>query len=100
MILSGATDFSGLVNAINKAEIYRFISKPVQSYDLIATIEQALQFYQMAKENKMLAEQVRSQEQELKKRETALKRFAREHPVLAQVNWDADDSIILNDDEV
>jgi DNA-binding NtrC family response regulator len=100
LILSGATDFSGLVNAINKAEIYRFISKPVQSYDLISTIEQALQFHDMAKENKMLAEQVRSQQQELKRREIALKRFAEEHPVLAQVNWDEDGSIILNENEI
>ena len=100
LILSGATDFTGLVNAVNKAEIYRFISKPAQSYDLISTIEQALQYHQIAKENKMLAEQVRSQQQELERREVALKRFAQEHPVLAQVNWDADGSIILNDDEV
>ena len=100
LILSGATDFSGLVNAVNKAEIYRFISKPVQSYDLISTIEQALQFYRMAKENRMLAEQVRSQQQELKKREIALKRFAEEHPVLAQVDWDVDGSIILHEDEI
>jgi len=100
LILSGATDFTGLVNAVNQAEIYRFISKPVQSYDLISTIEQALQFYQLAKENKLLAQQVRDQQQELKKREIALKRFAEEHPVLAQVNWDEDGSIILNEDDL
>jgi DNA-binding NtrC family response regulator len=100
LILSGATDFTGLVNAVNKAEIYRFISKPVQSYDLISTIDQALQFYQMAKENKLLAEQVRKQQEELKKREIALKRFAEEHPVLAHVDWHADGSIILNEDDI
>jgi DNA-binding NtrC family response regulator len=100
LILSGATDFSGLVNAINKAEIYRFISKPVQSYDLISTIEQALQFYEIRKENKRLAEQVRRQQSELDKREIALKRFSEQHPVLAQVNWDSDGSIILNEDEI
>jgi two-component system, probable response regulator PhcQ len=100
LILSGDTDFSGLVDAINKAEIYRFISKPVQSYDLVSTIEQALQLYEVVNENKLLAEQVRKQKRELRKRDLALKKFAQEHPVLAQVDWDEDGAIILNEDEI
>lgn len=43
IILSGLTDFDGLVDAINDAEIFRFISKPTDANKLILTINQALE---------------------------------------------------------
>jgi DNA-binding NtrC family response regulator len=100
LVLSGETDFSALVNAINKAEIYRYIPKPVQSYELIATVEHALRFFDLARENRLLVEQVRKQEKELDRRETALRKLADEHPIIAQVNWGPDGAIILDEDDI
>ena len=58
LILSGYTDLEALVGAINQAEIYRFITKPWQDLEVIATIGQALQFRDILVENRRLADQV------------------------------------------
>jgi DNA-binding NtrC family response regulator len=100
LVLSGETDFDGLVSAINKAEIYRYLPKPVQAYELISTVEQALQYFDLASENRLLVEQVREQEKELDRREVALRKLADEHPVIAQVNWGPDGSILLDEEDI
>ncbi len=100
IILSGATDFDGLVEAINKAEIYRFIPKPVNPNELIHTINQALQLNDLLKTNRILADKVRAQKAELKKREIALNNLVKEHPLLTQVNWSEDGSIILDENDL
>lgn len=97
LILSGTADFDVLIAAINKAEIYRYISKPVRSEELLHTLKQALQLHDIIEQNRKLLDQVKAQDQELKNRETALKRFATEHPVLASVAWGPDGSIILDE---
>lgn len=99
LILSGTADFDVLIAAINRAEIYRFIAKPVRSEELLHTLNQALHLHDIIEENQRLSAQVRTQSQELKNRETALKRFANEHPVLARVEWGPDGSIILDESD-
>lgn len=96
MIISGYTDLSALMGAINQAEIYRFITKPWQDYELIATIMQALQYRDMLLENRLLADQVREQQKELDKRKSVLDRYKEEHPELFVVEWSADGSILLD----
>jgi DNA-binding NtrC family response regulator len=97
LILSGTADLEVIIKAINEAGIYRFISKPVQRYDLVATIDQALQYFDTLRENKRLADLVRKQQYELKKREQVLVQFAKQHPMLANVNWTDDGSILLEE---
>jgi len=43
MMLSGAADLNGLSNAINRARIHRFLSKPVSKDELMFQLSQALQ---------------------------------------------------------
>lgn len=95
LILSGYTDIDALMGAINEAEIFRFISKPWQDYDLITTLELALAQREILMENHFLANQVRAQQVELRNRKTALERLMESNPVLADVKWDTDGSIIL-----
>jgi DNA-binding NtrC family response regulator len=97
IILSGYTDLESLMDGINKAEIYRFLCKPWQDYDLLTTINKALEHRDMLLENKMLANQVRQQKQELEKRKTALEVLQQQHPSLLEVNWSDDGSIILDE---
>ena len=96
VILSGYTDLEALLGAINKAEIFRFISKPWMDYDLVTTLKQALGLRDMLIENRTLAEEVRAQRVELEKRKTALERLMETNPVLAHVEWASDGSIILD----
>ncbi len=100
LILSGYTDLEALLGAINKAEIYRFINKPWQDYELTSTIEQALEHREILVENRRLADQVREQQQELDKRGDALKELCLKHPALVEINWSEDGSIILDVDSL
>lgn len=96
LILSGHTDLEALLGAINEAEIFRFVTKPWEDYELIATIKNALSFHDVLSENRHLANQVREQEQQLKKQKTAIEKLQAEHPGLFEVNWGNDGSIILD----
>lgn len=98
LILSGHADMEAVLGAINEAEIYRFICKPWNDYDLVATIEQALAHRDVLVSNRRLADQVRQQQEELDNRKTALERLAERHPALVEVDWAPDGSIILDRD--
>lgn len=98
IILSGFTDLEALLGAINQAEIFRFICKPWDEYDLITTIQQALNYRDALVENRRLADQVREQERELENRKSALEKLSDKHPMLVDINWADDGSIILDED--
>jgi len=97
IILSGHTDLEALLGAINQAQIYRFITKPWDDYDLISTVKQALEFRDVLVENRRLADTVRGQLEELNKRKSALEKLQDEHPELVEINWASDGSIIIDD---
>lgn len=97
LILSGQTDREGLLRAINEAQIFRFIDKPWQDYDLLAALQQALDFQAVLHENRILANQVREQQQELDHRKLALEKYKTSHPDLFKVEWAADGSIVLGE---
>lgn len=98
IILSGYTDLEALVGAINEAEIFRFIHKPWNDYELILTIEQALKYKDMLTENIFLANQVREQNAKLKKNDILLTKLEEQSPGITQVNWSDDGSITISDE--
>jgi len=97
LILSGHTDLDALLGAINQAQIYRFVTKPWNDYDLISTVRSALEYRNILVENRRLADTVRDQAEELNKRKTALEKFQKAHPTLVAINWAEDGSIVLDD---
>ncbi|MHB0991858.1 MAG: response regulator [Burkholderiales bacterium] len=97
IILSGYADLAGLVSAINEAEIFRFLSKPWDDFDLRLAVSQALKYRDILLENQRLADQVRMQQGLLSRQDVALKRLAVENPGLAKVNWGPDGSVIIDD---
>ncbi len=98
IILSGQTDMEGLTKAINDAEIYRFITKPWNDIELRSTIKQCLDIGRLQKENKELADQVRSQSIQLQVHLQELKRLERESPGITRVKWDANGEIDLSEE--
>jgi DNA-binding NtrC family response regulator len=98
IILSGYTDLEALVGAINEAEIFRFINKPWNDYELILTIEQALKYKDMLTENLYLANQVREQKTKLDTNEELLTKLEKQNPGITQVNWSDDGSITIEED--
>lgn len=91
LILSGYADLQALINAINEAEIYRFIGKPWNEYELKAAIHQALAHRNLLLENRRLADTVRKQQDTLQHLETR-------YPGISHVDWGEDGSILLNPD--
>lgn len=99
IILSGYTDLEALLGAINEAEIFRFISKPWNDYELILTIEQALKYKDMLTENTFLAKQVREQNDKLTIAEKVFSKLEKESPGITKVNWSEDGSITIDEDD-
>ncbi len=92
IILSGQSDMSALIKAINDAEIFRFIPKPWTDYDLISTIELGIKHIEVVLENRRLVKQVSTYE-------TKLAHVEKLHPKIFEVNRDNDGSILINEDD-
>jgi len=56
LIISGYADLNAFADAVNGAEIYRFLSKPWNDYVLLSAIAQALNYRELMLENRQLAE--------------------------------------------
>ncbi len=100
IIISGHADLNGLLEAINQAEIYRFISKPWDDYELRETVEKALAIRDLTVENRRLADQVRRQREEIERHRRIIERIEVLHPELMNVNWGEDGSIFLDEAEL
>lgn len=96
LILSGQADLEGVLNAINRAEVYRFVTKPWDDHDLKIVIRQALEVGHLQQENKRLAQLVREQGAQIEKQLSELKRLEQMSPGITQVEWDEDGSIDLS----
>lgn len=72
ILLTGQATVEGVTNAINNANLYRYIAKPWETNDLILTVDQALRSYlqqnQLELQNKQLRELSSSLEEKVEKR--------------------------------
>ncbi len=70
IMLTGQADIQAVGNAVNEANLYRYIAKPWEGTDLILTLKEALRSYQrdrqLARQNQMLQELNASLEQKVK----------------------------------
>lgn len=89
LILSGINDMSVVVDAVNQAEIFRFLRKPWDDNELRAAVDQAIAFREITVENRRLADQVRQQARQLDRQQQELSRLEREHPGI--IRWSSGD---------
>lgn len=99
LILSGYADLNALIGAINEAQIYRFLSKPWNDYELVSSLAQALGYRDLMLENQRLADRVRVTEGNLSRQDAELRRLEEEEPGITRVNWGPDGSVILENPE-
>jgi len=66
ILLTGYADINSTVNAINKGNIYKYISKPWEDNDLKLSVQHALERKFLAAERQRLLELTRVQNEELK----------------------------------
>lgn len=76
IILSGYSQVSAIIAAINEGAIYKFISKPWNDEELKLHIRRALEQYQLSAENKQMAREIIEQNKKLQELNERLKQRA------------------------
>ncbi|MBI1748992.1 MAG: response regulator [Acidobacteria bacterium] len=90
IILTGQATLNAAIIAINKGEIYRFLTKPCNDVDLAATIRQALAQKELLAESRRLLQTVKQQS-------SVLEELEKEYPGVTQVDRDASGAVIIED---
>ncbi len=99
LMLTGHADLEGTQQAINEAQVFRFINKPWNNVEIINAIDNGLAHQRLLLENKRLADEVRAQKVLLDEKDAILKALEEAEPGITKVNWSADGSIIVNEDD-
>ena len=73
ILLTGYADIEASIAAINQGAVFRYLSKPWQDDELLATIAEAVEHYQLVSENKRLNALVAKQNAELQDWNSRLK---------------------------
>jgi serine phosphatase RsbU (regulator of sigma subunit) len=68
MVLTGYSDVEAIIQAINKGRVYRYVTKPWQKDELKITIEQALETFQLKRQNRKLVTDLQEANQTLEKK--------------------------------
>ena len=64
-LLTGYADMDALIAALNRGQVHRYIAKPWNDEDLILQVSQALEHFEMIRENESLLSLAHSQNEEL-----------------------------------
>jgi response regulator RpfG family c-di-GMP phosphodiesterase len=65
IMLTGYADMKAAVEAINRCQVYRYISKPWSDDDLRITVREALRHYDLVQSNREMNELIKEQNKEL-----------------------------------
>lgn len=96
LVLSASTDFSAVMDAVNRAEIFRYIVKPWTIEDLRALLESAFLRRDDIVEARRIADELRFVKGELTPQELEARRLEAEEPGITKVNWGPDGSVRLD----
>lgn len=98
LLLSGDSDRDSLIRAVNKAEIYRFISKPWDAYELCETLQTCVELQRALAERKALLAHINRQQAAIDAHEKHLRAMHQKHPNLFAVVRTEDGIVLLQDD--
>jgi DNA-binding NtrC family response regulator len=96
LMLSACTDFDTVRKAVNRAEVFRYISKPWIATELEEIIRLSLVRRDKVMEDRRLADQLRALCGELTLQELEARRLEEEEPGITKVNWGPDGSVLLD----
>lgn len=65
ILLTGFSDINAVMDAINRGQVYKYLVKPWQNDELKMYIENALEIYNLRKENKELARKLQLANEQL-----------------------------------
>lgn len=95
LLLTGYADVQSIINAINRGEIYRYITKPWDDNDIILIVRQALERKALEKEKQRLEALTKHQNDELKELNRTLE--AKVEARTAELKAAHDSLIVAND---
>jgi sigma-B regulation protein RsbU (phosphoserine phosphatase) len=72
LILTGNADMQSVIEAINHGAVYRFLTKPCRDEDLQQTLRQAVQHFELTRENRRLQELTQAQLEDVHRLNTEL----------------------------
>ncbi len=81
IVLTGYADINAAMDAVNKGGASKYITKPWDDNDLMLTVLNSVEIYNLKKENKRLTELTRKQNEELKKWSTELEFYVQQQTV-------------------
>lgn len=97
MVLSGQSDRQSMLSAINVAEVYRYLTKPWDDFEILAALQAGVDLHMLRIENQRLLSQVSQQNALLRAQERELQRLERENPGLTRVDRDAQGMIVIGE---
>lgn len=84
MIITGYSDITAVIDAINAGEVYRYITKPWNKEELHMTLENARQLYELAERNRKLVDDLQGMVDQLQKTVKTFTKYVPE-PVVEEV---------------
>lgn len=100
ILLSGSREFDTVIDAVNVAQVGRIVIKPWSDAELVAAIRDAVETRRLRLENAELADQLRMQRGQLSQQEAELRRIENLWPGITRVEWGADGSICISENDV
>ncbi len=89
MLLTGYSDIQSILDAINRGEIFRYITKPWDDNDILLVVRHALERKELEREKKRLEELANRQNEELKELNSSLERKVEERTTELKVAMEA-----------
>jgi DNA-binding NtrC family response regulator len=96
MILSGSDDIGEVMNAVNLAEVFRYVAKPWDREVLFKAFTLAFERRDTLRAERRLLDEARASRGELTPQELEARRLEAEEPGIMKVNWGADGSVHLD----
>lgn len=97
MMLSASADFNTIMGAVNEAEVFRYVPKPWLLDDLRDILGQAAVHHDQIREERRLANELRTQRNPLSPQEKEAQELEDLEPGITKVNWGPDGSVRLDD---
>ena len=92
IMLTGYADLQASIDAINKGEVYRFLTKPWHDEELLATVRQSLEFRDLKLKNISLTQTV-------KKQSSLLNKLDALYPGITNVTRSEDGAIVVAEED-
>ena len=100
IVVSATTEVADIMAAVNRAEVFRYMTKPWDREELIATVREAFGRRDSLMQSRLgqpavQAPEAQAGEQELTPRQRELQQLEQEEPGITHVDWDENGNIRL-----